>query len=257
MMKNKALVLTILMAMLLLVSIPTFAEIALPKAPSNSYVLDEGGKLSQDTITYIDGINEKLKSTGAQIGVAVVNNMAGADIESYSNALFRKWGVGDKKKNNGVLLVVALDERKVRFEVGYGLEGAINDAKTGSIIRKLISPEFRNGNFDIGVLQGVKAIVGLVQKEYNIDLDQQANAYANAANTKVSKKSDVDWIFKIIIILIIMSFFSGGRRGRGRGNVFMGGPFIGGGGFGGGGDGGGFGGFGGGDSGGGGASGDW
>ena len=167
-------ILTVFMA--ILIGINAFASPNIPKNPRQLFAYDEVGILSKETTQYINHTNLALKETGAQIVVAVVKDLGGYDIEGYANEMFREWGIGDKEKNNGVLLLVAPDERKLRIEVGYGLEGAIPDGKAGRIIRNEITPYFKNNQYDEGILNGTKAILALVQEEYGIKIDNSIKA---------------------------------------------------------------------------------
>ena len=85
----------------------------------------------------------------------------------YSTNLFRQFGIGDKEKNNGLLILIALEERKSRIEVGYGLEGVLPDGKTGRIQDEYMIPYFKDNNFDEGILNGYKALFKEVANEYN------------------------------------------------------------------------------------------
>lgn len=232
--------------------------------PVNSFVLDEANIISQDTVNYINQTNKKMKDYGSQVAVLTVKDLNGADIESFSNKVFREWGVGDKKKNNGVLLVISLDDRQVRIEVGYGLEGAINDAKAGRIIRNVIKPNFQNDDYDKGIRDAFDSIVYYIGEEYHVKFQD-----INIDELGLEDDFSISFPMTILIIFILLIITSRlnrsrhiyGRRGRRR-NIFFddddpfGGIFGGSGGFGGfGGSGGGS--FGGGSSGGGGASGSW
>ncbi|WP_412063279.1 TPM domain-containing protein [Rubrivirga sp. IMCC45206] len=105
-------------------------------------------------------------STGNQIAVLTVPSLEGAVLEQYATEVFRTWGLGQAARNNGVLLLVAVGDRELRIEVGYGLEGALTDATAGSIIRNDITPRFRDGDFDAGILAGVDAILAAIDGEY-------------------------------------------------------------------------------------------
>lgn len=98
-------------------------------------------------------------STSAQVTVVTIKSLGGDTIENYANKLFEDWGIGQKGKDNGVLLLVAVDDRQARIEVGYGLEGALTDAESSRIIREHIIPRFKEGNYDQGVIDGVEAIL--------------------------------------------------------------------------------------------------
>ena len=162
-----------------------------------------------------------------------------------------QWGVGKKGKDNGIMLLVALSERQVRIEVGYGLEGAVTDGMAGSIIREVIAPAFRQSDYSGGIYGAVYKLSSIIAGEYGVEINAQAPVSYNSYNqTRPLTKAEkiIMIIFLIIMIPIIIKnpwillyLLSSGGGSRG------------GGGFGGGG----FGGFGGGSSGGGGASGGW
>ena len=119
------------------------------------YVNDVADVLSSETEDYIYENSLKLdEATGAQIVVVAIKSLEGRSIEEYSTELFRSYGIGDKEKNNGLLFLFSLEDRQSRIEVGYGLEGALPDGKTGRIQDEYIIPYFRNNNFDEGVRNG-------------------------------------------------------------------------------------------------------
>ena len=220
-------------------------------------VTDLTGALEQDDKSRITQLIEELKEkTSAEVAVAVVPTTQPETIETYAVKLFERWGIGQKGKDNGVLFLIAINDRSLRIETGYGLEGALPDAVCSQIINQIIVPEFKAGRVSVGISKGVAAIVSLVAKEYNVAV---SGAEA-AAVPQPAPESGFDGLVTLVFILLILGFFilqflnpfSGfGGRGYWTGT---GGGF--GGGFGGG-SGGGFGGFGGGFSGGGGASGRW
>ncbi len=228
-------------------------------------VVDAAGILSP--ITSAD-LERKLASleqkSGIQLVVATVPSLDGQEIEPYANALFRFWKLGEAKKDNGALLLVAPKEHRVRIEVGYGLEGTLTDAVSSLIIRNAIAPRFKAGDFNGGVTRGVDDIITALTTD-------SAEWQPKKPEMRTEHDASIlDAIAPFLFFLFIMFILSRIGRGRGRGgNVVvipmgMGGGWgrgggIGGGGFGGGGFGGGGGGFsgGGGSSGGGGASGGW
>jgi len=216
------------------------------------YVNDFAGVINPADAAALDAqLSAVEKNTTAQIAVVTVSDLGGyADVDEYAVELFKAWGIGQKGQDNGVLILVAPSLRKARIEVGYGLEGAITDGTAGEIIRNVMAPYFKAGDYGKGLVAGANAVAekippGGVKKP-----------------TKRSRGGFSIILTIIFIILVLSQFFFPGPRIMGGRRYYGGGPFIGGfgGGFGGGGGGGfggGFGGFGGGGSGGGGASGGW
>lgn len=196
-------------------------------------------------------------STSTQIAIAIIPSLGDRPIEEAALQIFRGWGVGNAKTNNGILLLSAINDRKIRIEVGYGLEGAVPDIIANQIIRNDIVPAFRQGNYYEGLDRACSSIILAAAGEYKAPEGYHA---------KDDGGNKIGLIILLIIILIIISNINkrggGGfmsRRGyRGFGTPIWGPPILGSGSRGGGwGSGGGFGGFGGGSSGGGGASGSW
>src|SRR4051812_4497719 len=131
--------------------------------PLTGRVVDDAGVLSDDTKARLTNILAQLESkTGDQIVVATLKSLQGDDIADYGYKLGRAWGIGQKKKNNGGILVVVPSEHKVRIEVGYGLEGTLTDAASKLIIENAIIPQFRSGNVNAGVEAGAVEIVRLL-----------------------------------------------------------------------------------------------
>ena len=241
-----------------------FAAINFP--PLTGRVNDGANVLTPQTRAALETKLADLENKSSiQLVVATVPSLQDNDIETFANGLFRAWKLGEAKRNNGVLLLVAPNERKVRIEVGYGMEGVITDALSSVIIQSAIIPKFKTGDFSAGVDRGVDALVSAMT-------DDQSEWHKKV---KVRTDSDQDslealmpfLLFALFVFIIYMQSRNA-RRGIGR----RGGPIIipsgswGGGSWGGGGgsswgggggfDGGGFSG-GGGSSGGGGASGSW
>jgi uncharacterized protein len=198
------------------------------------------------------------KTTSTQITIVTIKNLGGYEVAQYAVELANKWGIGQKSKNNGVLLLAAIDDHRVNISTGYGLEGALTDATSGRIIRNEITPQFKAGNFYEGFNKGADAIIAATKGEYTADPQE-------GRGERMPAPAIIIIILVIYFILWIMSKFRGGGGSymSGRGHRGWGGGFIGGSGFGGGSwgggssGGGGFGGFGGGSFGGGGASGSW
>jgi uncharacterized protein len=236
---------------------PLFSAQSLPPAPTR-YFTDYTGTVKPATA---EALNAKLeqfeKDRSSQVVVAMFARMPpNAALEDYANRLFRAWKIGQERKNNGVLLLVFKEDRKLRIEVGYGLEGVLPDALANQIIAREIAPNFKQGNYDAGLAAGVDAILLASRGEYK-----------GTGRTVARRRSNgspfvVPLFFIVVFGIFAMSMLRRAKRGtvyhRRRRNIWA--PPIWTGGWGGGGGGGGFsGGFsgGGGSSGGGGASGSW
>lgn len=109
-----------------------------------------------------DRLREHERRSGNQIAVLTVSSLEGENIEEYAEAVFREWKLGQKGKDNGILVIVAPNDRRMRIEVGYGLEGSLPDSMAGSIIRNVMTPKFRNGDYNRGIEAGVNAILAVL-----------------------------------------------------------------------------------------------
>ena len=226
----------------------------------SGYVNDYADILTLEEEAKLNNLLGELdRKTTAQIAVLTIETTSGVSIEEYSVELFQKWGIGQKGKDNGLLLLVSVKDRKVRIEVGYGLEGAITDAISSRIIRNIIVPHFKQADYGQGIILAVTTLSNLVAKSYNVELSgidkTQVVEFKNDRTT-----STLQTLFTILFIFLILGFRMGlftfllfGALGRRPGGYWYGTGYGGNsGGFSGG-----FGGFGGGLSGGGGASGSW
>lgn len=224
-----------------------------PNPPKNGYVLDQTQTLTKEEIYTMNRMGLELqKKTKAQIAVLLVPTLDGEDVSDYANRVFRTWEIGDKEKNNGVLFLIALKDKQMRIEVGYGLEGAINDGKAGEILDQYAIPYFQKGKFGPGVIETYKVLVGEVSKEYRVSIDG-SRTYEKQDSIELSPFQLLLIGVGILVLIIVDMTFLGGAitqsilwilaSGRGGGSGRSGG--------------GGFGGFGGGSSGGGGASRRW
>jgi len=241
--------------------------LALDFPPLTGRVVDQADIITpqarSDLETKLKDLEDK---SSIQLVVATVKSLQGGDIETYANQLFRNWKLGQAQKNNGVLLLVAPNEHKVRIEVGYGLEGTLTDALSSVIISSAIVPRFKAGDFSGGITRGVDGIISVLSGDTS-EWQRKVDVRKEDAGGDFDKLFPIIFFFVIVFICWYLINNAGGggptsgtprRRG---GPIFV--PYSGpswggggGGGFGGGGFGGGFSG-GGGSSGGGGASGGW
>ncbi|HEV8480390.1 MAG TPA: TPM domain-containing protein [Candidatus Eisenbacteria bacterium] len=256
----------LVLAIILVASAAAFARADEPVyPPATDYVVDTAGLLSDSTRAHCLAIAQELDvKTGVQLAVAVVPSIAPVDIDQYAVTLYKKWGVGSKKKDEGILFVVAQKERRVRFEVGYGLESLLPDGRVGGILRSAVVPHLHEDDWDGGVLAAVASVATIVAQDRGVTLVSLAGMNAPDEGDQDTSNGKLPPLMIILIGFIIVAVISNAiaqirhpnyrRRGPWGGGGYWGG--MGGfGGFGGGSSGGGgFGGFGGGSSGGGGAS---
>lgn len=254
---------------LLLVSIGVLAGLAhtrravAAEIPSpRGYVNDFGNVISASEEQRLEAILTRVDSQiGVQIAVVTMPDLGGEDYVDYANRLFTAWGVGGKEKDRGLLILNALQERKIKIEVGYGLEGVLPDGRVGRILDGDVVPLLAAGEYGSAYLSAVRATMRPVLQDMQRDPAEIDQIIANAGGRLPERRKQNDGIPIQLIIFIIFILISISSRRRGRGTYWIGGPggfggfggFGGGGSFGGGGGFGGFGGFGGGSSGGGGA----
>lgn len=232
-----------------------------PQRPNPPMLVNDlAHTMSADQVAQLEAKLENYAQTSStQVTVVTIQDLGAYDISDYGVNLFNRWGIGQKSKDNGVLIIAAINNHKINITVGKGLEGVLTDALSGRIIRNEITPAFKNSNYFEGFSKGADAVIAATKGEYKNDDPQDDGLPGGALLVLIG--------FIILVIWLFRNRGGGGgnylsRRGLG---AFGAGWFLGGGGFGGsswggGGSGsgsGGFGGFGGGSSGGGGASGSW
>jgi uncharacterized protein len=269
---------TLIVLAIALLALPAAAQELPPRPDGPVY---DGANMIDDAVEA--QLDERLRvynrETGRSVIVATVPDLGGETVEGYAVDVYQAWGIGGEETDEGALLLVAQEERKIRIEVGYGSTPTLTDAASGRIIRNTITPAFKQGDFTGGIVAGVAQMIEA------LDMDpataraiEEAEAAARAEENEISGATVIGAAVWIGLILLFALVFGRGKKGRRRrrygagdavGDVLLwsaigsmlndgdgGGWGGGGGGFGGGG-GGGFGGFGGGMSGGGGASGGW
>lgn len=178
---------------------------------NNFFVNDFANVISPSDESSMQIAGEKLFSdTTAQAVVVTVENMGGKDIDSFALNLARNWGIGSEDKNNGVLIILAVEERKVKIEVGTGLEGALTDAKTGRILDIYGVKHFEDNDFSLGLSKVYNSVVNEIYIEYDMTpsedyepVDERSSGAAAMAR------------IAIILIIIFLSIRFGGRRGPG------------------------------------------
>jgi uncharacterized protein len=226
-----------------------FSASAQRKVPPHEgkWVHDEAGVLSPQTLAQLEAILKAHRdSTSTQIAVYLIPSLDGDDIDSYALRVAEAWKLGQDKKDNGILFLVAMQEKQMSIEVGYGLEGVLTDAVSSRINRNEVAPNFRQGNYEAGIQAGVMAIIHTVEGTYVND---------SPLVKKRKGRSPIGTIIFIVILIIAMSrknrggggsggywsaamlgsMLGGGGFGRSSGSWSSGGDFGGGGGFGGGG----------------------
>ncbi|ULQ60242.1 TPM domain-containing protein [Brucepastera parasyntrophica] len=150
---------------------------------------------------YLNELNDK---TGIQIAVLTIDSLEGESLESFSIRVADKWALGQKGKDNGVLLLVCMEDRSLRIETGYGLEGDLTDAASDLIIRKVIVPYFKKGDYGEGIIAGVRNIVGIVTGDPDIVSDEVKNPQEeNGGNPFIT-------FILVILFIVIMSSGRGG-----------------------------------------------
>lgn len=200
-----------------IVVLATIAVHALTFPQLTGRVVDEAGILDAATE---QSLTDKLAAveakSGDQIVVVTLRSLQDTSIEDYGYQLGRAWGIGEKEKSNGALLIVAPNERKVRMEVGYGLEGALTDAVTQLIIVNAILPRFRAGDFAGGISRGVDDMIQVVSGDAE-DFQRRAAQRSDAAPQGVDAATIIFMAIALIVIVMMLRNQGGGRRLRRRG----------------------------------------
>lgn len=198
---------------LLLAAGAAWAELTFPALTGR--VVDAAHVLPPATVSALDAkLAAQEAKTSDQLVVATVPSLQGTSVEDYANRLFRAWQIGQAQKNNGILLLVAPSERKVRIEVGYGLEGILTDAVASTIIRNAVVPAFKAGDMAGGIVKGTDAILEIL----NLD-PEEARDRAKALEKQGMTEEEVDNLIFLAVMLIFWGFIiwrvmrGGGPRG--------------------------------------------
>lgn len=151
---------------LLLVIFKIHAQPPIPD-PAGRWIIDDADVISENNESTISLLcQQEYDSTSNQVVVYIFNSLEGSTIEQYANEVFNKWEIGSKENNNGILLIVAINDRKMRIEVGYGLEPYLTDLEASDIIENEIKPSFKQGDYNTGVLNGVQNIIYGIRNSY-------------------------------------------------------------------------------------------
>jgi len=233
-----------------IIPIQSISDTTLPE-PTRYAVNDFAQVISSYYERKINNLAEEvLQKTGTAIVVATVNSLGDMSLEEYASSLYEKWGIGKKGEDKGLLLLLAMKERKVRIETGYGVESIITDGRAGQILDQYVIPEFRQGEYGKGLYQGAVYCAGLIAREEGVTITGIPTVTRRVSRDGSEGRGGGIIPILFILFLIIVTrgrilpwLFLGLLMGGGRGRGFGGGGFSGG-----------FGGFGGGMSGGGGAS---
>lgn len=190
----------------------------IPPVPPDFPIADQTSTLTADQRASLGAtIAAETKTSSNQIAIVVIRSLDGEAIEDYSLRVARQWGVGDKSHNNGVLLTVALNDHKMRIEVGYGLEGALTDARCSRIIRNDMAPQFRAGHYYEGIRVGLDGIIKSIHNEY------VARPNPQAGNTLGNESAFWLVVIPLIWISAILartkSWWAGGVLGAGAGGA--------------------------------------
>ncbi|MBK5277913.1 MAG: TPM domain-containing protein [Bacteroidia bacterium] len=171
------------------------------------WVHDEASLLSPAAISQLESILKGYRdSTSNQIALYIIPTLDGDDIDDYANRVFSEWKLGDEKKDNGVLWLIAVNDRRQRIEVGFGLEGNLTDALSSRINRNEVAPFFREGNYDAGIQAGLVGIMKAIQGTY---------VNEDPPRKRSKKRSPIASLLIIIAIIVLMSRRKGGGGGGG------------------------------------------
>jgi len=185
---------------LVAVSLPVFCD-DFPKY--SGYVNDYAGIIDSESRDKIESVCEELKSaTKAELAVVVVKTVEPLDSKTYAVKLFENWKIGEKGLDNGVLLLLAVKERRVEVEVGYGLEGVLNDSRVGQILDESVIPSFKKGKFSEGLVLGSLAISKRIKDTYDGKIKREEDTAKFLSPIII-----VVFIFLSLIVMVFMAFF--------------------------------------------------
>ncbi|HVK60617.1 MAG TPA: TPM domain-containing protein, partial [Bdellovibrionales bacterium] len=196
----------------LFIPLVAFAEFIVP--PLTGPVVDQAGMLSGEAENVLDGAFRRLKERGgSQINILTVDSLGGEEIEQASIKVTDTWKLGTGKEDNGVLFLISKTDRKMRIEVGQGLEGTLTDADSKRIIDDVVAPAFRTGNFDEGVVMGA---IRIIQKtDPTVDPRELFGERVSSRRARSGERGvSLNWIVILVVFFIVFgrAFLPGGRR---------------------------------------------
>ncbi len=189
---------TVVVALLAVLFVPvTVRALDVPPKPSDIPVVDQTNTLSQEQKqTLAVKISKERSETGNQVAILMIKSLEDEAIEDYSLQVARGWGIGQEERNSGVLLLIAKDDRRLRIEVGYGLEGALTDIRSGQIIRDRITPQFKEGKYYEGIDSGLDGILTAIHGEKDPNLKPEAASQESSNN-------DGSWLSFIWVLFVV------------------------------------------------------
>lgn len=224
-MNKNRLAIMLLVVILISTTVAYGLNIDLPKPTREFYINDFANLINEEVEQNILKVNLNYEKTKEkpQIVVVTVNNMKGLDENTYAVKLFEEWEIGNKGYDNGLLLLLALEERRIKIEVGYGLEGAITDSRTGRILDEALD-YLSEGDYSTGIENIFYNLAQEVNEEYGYDNEDIFDDID--INNSYDSSSNVGSLFRLILLIIVIIIINGlgGGRSRRRGNIFM--PII-------------------------------
>ncbi|RZV45582.1 MAG: methanol dehydrogenase, partial [Sphingomonadaceae bacterium] len=199
-------------------------DLDFPAPPQDSWILDQGEFLSdQEELALNQKLQDSFEATDRPIYIVTQQDLQGSTIENYGYQLGREWGVGDAERDDGVLLIVAREERRIRIETGYGARVFLPDIISGRIIRNQIEPAFKAGNFYAGFDAGTDAMLeslALTPEEAQARADELAAERSTSRDgaAKVAGGSVIMIVMIVLFVVLSIARSAGGRRYRGKGN---------------------------------------
>ena len=192
----------------LAVATPAAAQLPAPKGPVNDFAGVLGDAAERELTELLQAVENE---TSAEIAVATLTSLEGTSIEEYATKLFNAWGVGQSGKDNGVLVVVVPNAQSIRIEVGYGLEGILPDGLAGAIIRRDFAPAFKAGDYDAGMLTGVRSLADVVRKQQVLSAEERQNLATAERQAELDGRDPPMWVLEAIMgsLVALMMFLAG------------------------------------------------